>query len=149
MAHNNGQGVGQVRRSLQMMYLYTYANLPVSVRKWPCKICLTVSFHRRVDLDRHIQQIHLPCWVFCPYPPCEWRGRRTDELQDHLARYGCNQNSTEKEFRIYNVHIILDVIRDAGSHDVIQNAQNWAVHLVNERARELGRRGWIMDPWGR
>ncbi len=74
MVHNNmtsGQGLKQVRWFLQMMRLYTDANLPVSTHKWPCKICLRKSFGRQQELDRHIQLVHLPCWVYCPYSRCD------------------------------------------------------------------------------
>lgn len=146
MIHNNatssGQGSKQVRWFLQTICLYTDANL-----KWPCRICLRVSFERPQDLDRHIQ-LHLPCWVYCPYARCKWRGCRLDQLQGHLAQQGCNRNSPEKECRIYNVKTILDMIRNAKSNDAIQNARNYAVSFVEERATVLGRNDWLVDPWG-
>jgi hypothetical protein len=40
------------------------------------------------------------------------------------------------------------MIRDAESNDAIRKAQDWAVHFVQERARELGKHGWFVDPWG-
>ena len=132
---------------LTTMRLYTDANLPASARKWPCKICLRMSFDRRQDLDRHIQ-LHLPCCVYCPYSPCEWRGCRVDELQKHLNQQKCNENSPVQEYRIYEVKTILDMIRGAESNDAIRNAQDWAVHFVRERAIQLGKDGWIADPWG-
>jgi hypothetical protein len=131
-----------------MARLYTDANLPVSARKWPCKICFRESFNRRQDLDRHIQQIHLPCCVYCPYSPCEWRGCRDDDFLKHLDQQKCNQGSTGKEYRIYDVKMILDRIRDAESNVSIQKAQNWAVSFVQEMATVLGKQEWIRDPWG-
>lgn len=151
MVHNNrtssGQGSKQVTWFLQMMRLYTDANLPVSARKLPCKICFRKSFDRQQELDRHIQ-LHLPCWLYCPYSRCEWRGCRSDELQKHLNHQKCNQNFTEQEHRIYDVKTILDMIRDAESNESIRTAQDWAVDFVRERARELGKYGWSVDPWG-
>ena len=152
MAQNNGTSSGQVarpvRRFSQTMCLYTDAKLSVSTRKWPCRICYKVAFYRPVDLDRHIRLIHLPCSVFCPYPPCGWRGCRVDDLQKHLDQYGCKQNSADRDYQIYKVEIILDMIRNAEGNEAIENAQNWAVHFVQEKARELGRHGWTVDPWG-
>ena len=131
------------------MRLHTNANIPVSAHKWPCNICFMKSFRRRQDLDRHIKLMHLPCCVFCPYSPCEWRGSRVDELQEHLYHQECNQNSTApQEYRIYEVKMILDMIRGAESNDSIRNAQDWAVGFVRERAIQLGKDGWIADPWG-
>jgi hypothetical protein len=130
------------------MRLYTDANLPVSAHKWPCKICLRESFDRQQELDRHIKLMHLPCCVFCPYSRCEWRGSRVDEFQKHLDRQECNQNSAVQEYRIYEVKTILDMIKRAESNDAIRNAQDWAVDFVRERAIQLGKDGWIADPWG-
>jgi len=152
MIHNNGISSGpgskQVRWFLQMMSLYTDVNLPVSARKWLCRICLRESFDRRQDLDRHIQLIHLPCCVYCPDSRCEWRGCRVDELQKHLDQQKCHQNSAEQEYRVYDVKTILDIIRDAESDDSIRKARDLAVDFVRERATELGKPGWLADPWG-
>jgi hypothetical protein len=149
MIHNRGSSSGQgsrhVRWLLQMMCLYTDANLPVSARKWPCKICHEESFNRRQELDRHIQNIHLPCWLYCPR--CDWRGGRVDELREHQQR--CGQVSTEEECHIYEVKTILDIIRDPESNNSVLNAQKWAVHFVKERATVLGKGEWLADPWGR
>ena len=149
-SHDNGSSSrqGPVRWFLQMMLSYTDANLLISPRKWPCKICLRESFERPPELDRHIQLMHLPCSIFCPYSRCEWRGCRVDELQKHLDQQKCNQNSTEQEYRIYDVKTILDMIRVAESSDSIRSAQDWAVRYVQERANQLGKNGWLMDPWG-
>lgn len=135
-----------------MMCLDTDTNL-VSARKWPCKMCLTSSrefFDRRQDLDRHIQRIHLPCWVYCPYSPCTWRGCRVDELQKHLDQQKCNQYYTEQpgDYRIYDVKTILEMIRDAESDESVQKARDLAVDFVRERAMELGKHGWFVEPWG-
>ena len=59
-----------------------------------------------------------------------------------------NLNSTVQGYQIYEVKMILDMIRGAESNDSIRNAQAWAVDLVRERAIELGKGGWITDPWG-
>ena len=146
---SSGQGSRPVRWSLQMINSYTNANLPVSVYKWPCRICpRVVSFRRPQELERHIQLIHLPCWIFCPYSHCDWRGCRLDEFQTHLNQRRCDQNSPALEYRIYDVRWILDMIRRAESDDSIRNAQNCALRFVHERAIELGKDRWIMDLWG-
>ncbi|KAI0264328.1 hypothetical protein BGY98DRAFT_939924 [Russula aff. rugulosa BPL654] len=44
--------------------------------------------------------------------------------------------------------MILDIIRGAESNDSIRNAQDWAVDFVRERAIQLGKNGWLEDPWG-
>ena len=52
------------------------------------------------------------------------------------------------DYRIYDIGAILDMIRRAESNDAIQNARNWAVRYVQERAIQLGKNGWLEDPWG-
>jgi hypothetical protein len=52
------------------------------------------------------------------------------------------------EYRIYDVKLIFGMIEEAKSNDCIQKAQDWAVHLVRERAKELGKNEWLADPWG-
>jgi len=54
----------------------------------------------------------------------------------------------EKDYSIYDVDAILDMIRRAESNNSIKNAQNWAVRYVQERAIQLGKNGWLEDPWG-
>ena len=54
----------------------------------------------------------------------------------------------EKDYMIYNVDVILDMIRRVESNDSIQNARNWAVRYVQERAVQLGKNAWLEDPWG-
>ena len=130
------------------MLLYTDPNLSVSVRrKWPCKICFMESFDRRQELDRHIKLMHLPCCVFCQYSPCEWRGCRVDELQRHLNQMRCNENSLEREYSIYDVESILDMIRSAESNDSIRNAQNWAVRFVQDSG-SIGEEWMVRGPLG-
>ena len=153
--HNNGnesssgQGPRPVRWSLQMINSYTNSNLPVSVRKWSCKICpKEVSFQRPRDLERHFQLFHLPCWIFCPYFHYDWRGRCLNEFQTHLDQRQCNRNSPALKYQIYDVRWILDMIRDAESIGSIRIAQNWALRFVHERAIELGKDWWVMDLWG-
>jgi hypothetical protein len=133
------------------MLPHTDPILPVPTCKRPCMICLRKFFDRQQELDRHIRLIHLPCSVFCPYSGCKWRGCRVDELQKHLKEKKCDQQSkgsNPADYRIYNVENILEMIREAKGNDCILKAQDWAVHFVRERAKELGKNEWFSDPWG-
>ncbi|SRR5258708_10477711 len=131
------------------MFCHTDSILRGPTHKRPCKICFREFFNRQQDLERHIRLIHLPCCVFCPYSGCQWRGCRVDELQKHLGKQKCDQQSKElADYRIYDVKMILEMIEEAESNDCIQGAQDWAVHFVRERAKELGKDEWLEDPWG-
>jgi hypothetical protein len=71
-----------------------------------------------------------------------------------LAQPEPHANNSKKpeepeEYRIYDADMILEWIKDAGREDFILTAQNWALDLVQERAKELGRDEWLADPWGR
>jgi hypothetical protein len=53
-----------------------------------------------------------------------------------------------EEYRIYNVEMVWEWIRTAESDESIRTAQDLALDLVRERAKELGRDEWLVDPWG-
>ena len=44
--------------------------------------------------------------------------------------------------------MILDCIKDADSDDYIRSAQDLAINLVRQRAGELGKDEWLVDPGG-
>jgi len=115
-----------------------------------CSECGTSeSFNRQLDLDRHFQSFHLPCWLFCPYPGCRWRGDRVDEFQRHLNTKNCGPRPTqEQQYQIYNVKMVMNWIKDSQGN-ILLTARNFAVDLVKERALQLGRQEWLDDPWGR
>ena len=113
-----------------------------------CSEC-RVSFSRQQEQDRHFQSFHLPCWIFCPYPGCRWRGDRVDEFQRHLTTRKCGPRpAREQQFQIYNVKMVMNWIKESQG-DFISTAQDFAMDLVKERALELGRQEWVDDPWGR
>ena len=114
-----------------------------------CPMCRT-SFKRRQELERHIQSLHLPYWLFCPSPGCRWRGDRVDKLQRHKNTHNGQPTPVEEqECQIYNVKMILSFIRDSAGSDIVTTAQRIAVDLVKERALEIGKQEWLEDPWGR
>jgi hypothetical protein len=103
---------------------------------------------RQQELDGHYQVYHLPCWLFCPLPDCQWRGGRVSEYNKHWNAHQYDQNPAEGQYQIYNVKMVLDWIKDSQGGDVVSIAQSFAVDLVKERALELGRQDWLQDPWG-
>jgi hypothetical protein len=72
-----------------------------------------------------------------------------DEFLRHLNSQKCGPKPQEQHYQIYNVKMVLSWIKDSQGGDIISTAQSFAVDLVKERALELGKRGWLEDPWGR
>ena len=106
-------------------------------------------FKRRQELERHVESLHLPPWIFCSSPGCKWRGGRVDEYRRHKTTHNAqNFPAEEQECHIYNVKMILGLIKDSAGSDAITTAQRFAVDLVKERALELGKQEWLDDPWG-
>ena len=113
-----------------------------------CPIC-EKSSRRKQELHRHIQSFHLPRWIWCPYSACNWRGCRVDDFGKHLDKEKCGPMPEEREYQIYNVKMALDWIKeDSESANSILTAQSFAVDLVKERAKELGKKEWLEKPWG-
>jgi len=107
------------------------------------------SFSRRQDLERHIQLFHLPPWLYCSSPGCKWRGGRVDEYQRHKNTHSApNFPVEEQACQIYDVKLILGLIKDSAGSDAIMTARRIAVDLVKEKALELGKQEWLEDPWG-
>ena len=97
------------------MYAGTLTHaLPVSTFKQPtfgCHACSTTN-SRQQELDRHYQTFHLPYWMFCPLEGCTWRAGRNEELNRHLATHQYDQKPTEDQYQIYNMKLILDMIKE-------------------------------------
>jgi len=70
-----------------------------------------------------------------------------DGLQKHLDKQKCGQKPNEHQYQIYDVELVLDMIKEGTVS--ISTAAGYAVDFVKERAKELGKEGWIKDPWGR
>ena len=116
-------------------------------RSAACSSCKAgmAFFNRYQDLEKHIQAVHLPCWIFCPHPGCTWRGSRMDDFKKHLETQKCGSKPERLQCQIYDVKMITGLMKNQVCAGV---AQEIAVGLVKERALELGREEWLMDPWG-
>ena len=135
--------VGLFSNVICFVHILTYT-------KPPAGICLGcgASYRRRQELERHILFLHLPCWIWCPYSGCAWRGHRVDDFKRHLDKQGCGPRPEEREYQIYNVKMVLDWIKDSKDANSMLIVQNFAVDLVKERATELGKNEWLENPWG-
>jgi hypothetical protein len=97
------------------------------------------------DLRRHLLSFHLPCWIFCPYPPCTWRGHREEDFQRHLHDQQCGPNPEREWYEIYITDLVLDWILEGIP---VERAATYALDFVAERALELGKVEEWSDLWG-
>ena len=144
---SSGEGSNKVMWFSQMThFVHTDANSPY---KQPPKTCIACksSFDRNQELDRHIRSSHLPYCVYCPYPRCNWRGPRTDELQTHYAKHlGQHEEFVDlEEYLIYDAKLVIEWIKKENRDDFIRTAQNWALELVRQKANGLGKHEWLAD----
>ena len=135
---------------VHLVYAGVLTHSPLfSTSKHICPVCGTIS-RRPQEQNRHYETAHLPCWIFCPYQGCNWRGDRKDEFQRHLDKQQCGKKpAQEQEYQIYDVKMASDWIKNSPDNDARLAVQNFAIDLVKERALELGKQEWLVDPWGR
>lgn len=97
------------------------------------------AYGRPQDLQRHVLSAHLPCWLYCPYPPCPWRGHRKENFKTHLrAHPGADLNFGP--CRVYETKTILGWIKDGTPVEI---AAAYALAFVSEKAHELG----LVEDW--
>jgi len=112
-----------------------------------CPGCGIQVGHRLQNLKRHILSTHLPCWIYCPYPLCAWRGSRNEEFERHLTKNQCGPKPSREQYQIYDTNLVLDLILEAGTS--VDVAASYALDFVAERAMELGKGEEWRDRWGR
>lgn len=72
------------------------------------------------------------------------------EFQRHLDKQKCGKKPAQKqEYQIYDVRLVWDWIKSSLDNNARLIAQNLVIDLVKERALELGKQEWLVDPWGR
>ncbi|KAH9972446.1 hypothetical protein BGW80DRAFT_373077 [Lactifluus volemus] len=128
----------------------SHRTLPVSAPKSLSVFCPTCGkpCRRKQELGRHLLSFHLPLSIFCPYSLCSWRGDRTEDLQRHLRKQGCGPlNPRREQYEIYERRTILDWILIRGN--AVEQVARYALGVVEERARELGKMEEWSDLWGR
>ena len=106
------------------------------------------SFDRPQERRRHLLT-HLPHWLHCPYPGCCWRGDRLGVFRGHWGN--CHppsgQDLDEGQFKTYDPGPLIERIEE-GSLSV-EEARNYAMTMVREKASELGKQELWENPWGR
>ena len=117
-----------------------------------CSIC-PKSFSRRQERERH-QLVHLPCFLHCPLPHCEWRGTRIYVFKDHWQRgdhlsyheqYG--HAPERSQFETYDPRVILNQFNNGAIS--FSEAEGQAIVLVQRKAYELQKPSMGGNPWGR
>ena len=119
------------------------------VQNLPCPVpgC-PKSLGRTQDKRRHLLT-HLPHWLHCPAPGCNWRGDRFDVFVRHWSSNGHPsgiQVPNEDECRIYDPQPLMRAISDSTLD--IQAAQREAISMVRRRALELQKPELSDNPWG-
>jgi Zinc finger, C2H2 type len=119
----------------------------ITASKPPPVLCpeCKVPFKRQQELRRHILSLHLPYWIYCPYPGCSWRGHRKEDFQSHLDHQKCGPKPERRQYEIYVTGLVLDWIIEGAS---VERAARYALDFVAERALELGKAEEWRDLWG-
>ncbi|KAF8498673.1 hypothetical protein F5888DRAFT_1633904 [Russula emetica] len=108
-----------------------------------CPVCGD-GLKRDQELNRHILDLHLPDWICCPHPACNWHGSRKTELFKHIKVSGeCGANPKwVEQYKIYDTELILRRLISGSAP--LETVETFALGLIEERARELEK----VDAWG-
>jgi hypothetical protein len=71
-----------------------------------------------------------------------------EDFDGHLATLKCGAKPEKRQYQIYEVKMVLGMIKGPQGGNFISTAQNFAVDFVKERALELEKQDWLEDPWG-
>ena len=102
------------------------------------------EFIRPKDFKRHIIQKHLPDWLYCQQPDCNWTGNRRYMLERHLSDEHSGQCSDVPmpEFMIYDANVLLDLLSSGSDvKDMVGGAQS-LFQMKAVRLGKLGTAGW-------
>jgi len=107
----------------------------------PCPFPRCEAKYRRFqELERHIREHHLPQYIYCEQPDCDWAGYRLYELKDHLANKHSGVPMPEQEaYTIYNAKGIAKHI--VNNETTIEQAVEEAWSLFEEKAKQMGKLG--------
>ena len=91
-------------------------------------------------MERHIREHHLPYYIYCGQPGCDWTGNRCYTLRNHLTRKHTGAPMPEVEvYMIYDakglVKQLLNKVIDVGQ--AVEEAQ----FLFQKKAMQLGKLG--------
>jgi hypothetical protein len=116
-----------------------------------CPVC-ELKLSRWQDCDRHIST-HLPHWIHCPLPHCDWRGNRIKSInlhwkrQDHLKYHESYGRTPRRyQFEIFDPQPLVNLIK-AGIISA-SDAASLALIIVDTKATQLQKLSMSEKPWG-
>jgi hypothetical protein len=116
-----------------------------------CPVC-ELKLSRWQDCKRHILY-HLPHWIHCPLPHCDWRGNRIKSInmhwkrQDHLKYHESYGHALrQKQFEIFDPQPLVNQIQ-AGTISA-RDAASQALIIVDVKAYQLQKLSMSEKPWG-
>ena len=125
---------------------------PAPTKDWQCHLC-SDSFCRWQDRDRH-EQTHLPYFMHCPLPHCEWRGNRTHTFKthwhkkDHRPYHQIYGNAPKRsQIETYDPRPILNRLRSGRIS--LSEAEDQAIFSVMVKGYELQKPSMWLNAQGR
>lgn len=107
----------------------------------PDPSCAYVSCGRLQELERHVLK-HLPHYIYCPRPDCNWRGNRRYSLMDHYKKQHPVGEVLDRDspdaFTIYDGKRLAK--RLVNREVTLKQAIGEADAFVRTKAGELGKR---------
>jgi len=105
----------------------------------PCPFSnCTVRCGRPQEMERHIREHHLPYYIYCEQPGCNWTGNRRYALRNHLTHKHAGVSMPEVEvFMIYDAK---GLVKQVLSKEIsVEQAMGEARSLFRKKAVELGK----------
>jgi hypothetical protein len=89
-------------------------------------------------MERHIREHHLPYYIYCEQPGCNWTGNRRYALRNHLTHKHAGVSMPEVEvFMIYDAK---GLVKQVLSKEIsVEQAMGEARSLFRKKAVELGK----------
>jgi len=111
-----------------------------------CFVC-SKDFRRWQDRDRH-ELTHLPFFLHCPAPDCEWRGNRPNVFKDHWDReHDTEYSGCPEPSETFDPQEILERIKN-GNISLCEGVEE-AILIVQVMGYDLQKWGMLERPWGR
>ena len=144
--------VGSIQRPARALSPQAGSNhlFPIQRRRMQSLACPVSdcprSLGRAQDQRRHLLT-HLPHWLHCPAPECDWRGDRFDVFVRHWRNGHPSHIRVPNgdECRIYDPHPLMRAISDGTLG--IQAAQRETISMVTRRAIEFQKPVLSDGPW--
>ncbi len=112
---------------------------PLATVPCPFRRC-KAKYPRFQELERHIRERHLPQYIYCEQPGCDWSGYRLYELRGHLDDKHSGVPMPEQEaYTIYNAKGIAKQI--VNNETTIERAVVEAWSLFEEKVKQMGKLG--------